>query len=160
VSGLGLRPCTVSDAVLFCGRVHRRLPKVQGGMWAISVWTDDQMIGVAIVGHPARMLMGEALSVLRVAVVEGHKNACSMLYGACARAARAMGCRSLVTYTHLDEQGASLRAAGWITDGKTAGGEWNSPSRPRRPAIDTLPKHRWWAPWSIRLEQSQEELFV
>jgi hypothetical protein len=58
-----------------------------------------------------------------------------------------------VTYTHLDEHGASLRAAGWIDDGLTDGGEHDCPSRPRRRALDPLPKRRWFAPWSARVHE-------
>lgn len=118
---LTLKPCTVKRAVPFVREVHRRLPAIQGAMWAVGAWSGGQLIGVALVGHPARELMGDTLSVLRVAVIEGHRNACSMLYGACSRAAKAMGAANLVTYTHEDESGVSLKAAGWICDGLTEG---------------------------------------
>jgi len=88
------------------------------------------------------------LCVLRVAAMEGYPNACSMLYGACSRAAKAMGADRLVTYTHGDEHGTSLKASGWIDDGFTDGGEYTRPSRQRKLAIDPHPKRRWLAPWS------------
>jgi hypothetical protein len=88
------------------------------------------------------------LSVLRVAVIEGTKNGCSALYGACSRAARAMGADGLCTYIHDDEPGTSLKAAGWIEDKKSDGGEWARPSRQRKLVLDAKPKRRWWAPWS------------
>lgn len=148
---LSLRPYTVKRALPFVAQVHRRLPKVQGAMWAVSVWAHGEVVGVALVGHPARELMKDhTLAVLRVAVLEGYKNACSMLYGACSRAARAMGADNLVTYTHEDETGVSLKAAGWIYGGLTDGGEHSRPSRQRAAAVDPKPKHRWWAPWSKR----------
>jgi hypothetical protein len=125
----------VKQALAFCRRVHRRLPHVQGALWAVSVWAHRDLVGVAIVGHPARLLMADTLAVLRVAVLEGHPNACSMLYGSCSRAAKAMGAANLITYTHLDEAGISLKAAGWRDGGLT---------------IDGLPKRRWWAAWSER----------
>jgi hypothetical protein len=150
---LRLRICTVKRALPFVRQVHRRLPRVQGAMWATSVWTQSEMVGVALVGWPARELMtDDTLAVLRCAVVEGHKNGCSMLYGACSRMARAAGAENLVTYTHLDEEGVSLKAAGWIYGGTTDGGEHSRPSRRRAVAVDPLPKHRWWAPWSKRAE--------
>jgi hypothetical protein len=93
----------------------------------------------------------DTLCVLRVAVKEGFKNACSKLYGSCWRAARAMGAESMVTYTDLDEPGTSLRAAGWVEDGTTAGGEWTRPSRRRKGAVNADPKRRWWAPGSARI---------
>ena len=119
-------------------------------MWAASAWAGDDMIGVALVGHPARELMDDTLAVLRVAVVEGNRNACSMLYGACSRAARALGADNLVTYTHDDESGVSLKAAGWIDGGMTDGGDWSRENRPRTQTLFSNPKRRWWAPWSLR----------
>lgn len=149
---LTLRPCTVKRATKWVAEVHRRLPRIQGAMWAIQVQRDGAMVGVAMVGHPARKLAeGGALGVLRVAVLEGQPNACSMLYGACSRAARAMGATNLVTYTHEDEPGTSLRAAGWIFAGMTDGGEQDRPSRRRRPVLFPESKKRWYAPWSQRV---------
>lgn len=130
------------------------MPAIQGAMWSIALRDPFGLCGVALVGHPARLLMDEnesTLSVLRVAVTEGTPNGCSMLYGSCARTARSMGARSLCTYTHLDEGGVSLRAAGWISDGQTSGGEHSRRKRPRKKAIDASPKVRWWAPWSEAL---------
>lgn len=147
---LSLRPCTVRAALPFCRRVHRRLPNLQGAMWAVSVWANGELVGVALVGNPARKLMGDTLAVLRVAVIEGNRNACSMLYGSCARAGKAMGAANMVTYTHGDEHGASLKAAGWIDGGLTDGGEWGRDGRPRQLALDPEQKRRWWAPWSVR----------
>ena len=59
-----------------------------------------------MVGIPkARLLMdGETLEVTRTCVLEGVKNANSMLDGACARAAKALGYRRLVTYTLAHEE--------------------------------------------------------
>ena len=149
-----VRPITVKAALPFVASVHRRLPRVQGAMWAIGAYIDESLVGVALVGHPARVWQHDTLAVLRVAVIEGQRNACSMLYGACARAARAMGADNLVTYTHVDEPGTTLRAAGWICDGTTSGGEHGRPSRPRRQAVDSSPKVRWFAPWSARVTRN------
>lgn len=150
---LRLRPWTVTKAKPFVAEVHRRLPKIQGAMWALAVWAGDRVVGAALVGHPARALMEDTLCVLRVAVMEGHPNACSMLYGACSRMARASGIENLVTYTHLDEHGTSLKASGWVSDGVTDGGEHSRRTRPRARAVDPKPKRRWWAPWSKRLHK-------
>jgi len=85
---------------------------------------------------------GWTLEVNRVAT-DGTRNACSMLYAACWRAAKAIGYRKLVTYTLPEEGGASLRAAGWRCIGQAGGGSWSCTSRPR---VDTHPlqlKLRW-----------------
>ena len=144
-----VRPLSVKAAIRLIKEIHRRLPKVQGGLWAVSARTGEKVVGVALVGRPARMLEQRfVLAVSRVAVREGFPNVCSMLYGACSRAAKAMGANGLVTYTHADELGTSLRASNWIDDGLTDGGEWDRPSRPRLPGVDAEQKRRWWAPWS------------
>lgn len=149
---LRLRPWTVKQGIPFVSRVHRHLPRVQGAMWCVSLRRDSDVVGVALVGHPARMLSDDdsSLCVLRVAVMDGVHNGCSMLYGACSKAARAFGADNLVTYTLPDEPGVSLRASGWVSDGLTDGGEHDRPSRRRGPAVDARPKRRWWAPWSKR----------
>jgi hypothetical protein len=85
---------------------------------------DGALVGVAMVGLPkARLLMdGLTLEVTRTCI-KGHvPNGNSMLYGACARAAQALGWKRLVTYTLPEESGVSLRAAGWTLDTLTAGG--------------------------------------
>ena len=123
-------------------------------MWAIAVIdARGEVVGCALVGAPARVWNGSALAVLRVAVIEGHANACSMLYGACSRAARAMGAEDLVTYTHGDEHGASLKAANWVDAGLTDGGEHDRAARRRKAAVDPLPKRRWFAPWGKRAQE-------
>jgi hypothetical protein len=151
---LRLRPMTVKEAKRLNGEIHRRLKKVQGAMWAVSVRAANDVVGVALVGSPARVWNEDTLAVLRVAVLEDNRNACSMLYGACSRAARAMGADNLVTYTHGDEHGSSLKAANWIRQGITEGGEWDREDRQRELAVDPLPKWRWLAPWSERLRST------
>lgn len=153
-----LRPISVKQALPFVRRIHRRLPKVQGAMWAVSVREGESVVGVALVGFPARVWNDSALCVLRVAVEEGRRNGCSMLYGACSRAGKAMGARNMVTYTQGDERGTSLKAAGWIDGGFTEGGEWDREERPRLPGIDSDPKRRWWAPWSAVLADNKVEV--
>lgn len=152
---LVVRPVPIRPAKGHVLRTHRRLPRIAGGMWAIGAYdVRDELVGVAVVGRPvARLLdLPGRLQVLRVAVEEGHPNACSMLYGACARAARAMGALDLFTYVHHDESGVSLKAAGWIRDAgfHSKGGEWSRAER-KRQTIDLFPKVRWLAPWSSLL---------
>jgi hypothetical protein len=96
------------------------------------------------VGRPvARHLDdGWTVEVNRVAT-DGTRNACSMLYAASWRAARAMGYRRMVTYTLDTEPGTSLRAAGWKIVGEVTARSWSCPSRPR---VDKSPhqgKLRW-----------------
>src|SRR6185437_14364544 len=86
-----------------------------GGKFALAVADETATIrGVAIVAQPVARLLadGWTAEVTRVAT-DGCPNACSALYGACWRAARAMGYRRLVTYTLASEPGTSLIAGGW-----------------------------------------------
>ena len=147
-------PYPVKYAKAWIETVHRRIPALTGAMWAIGLWDGAEMRGLAVVGRPARMLDVPArtripvLDVLRVAVIEGTPNGCSALYGSCSRVARDMGADGILTYIHSDETGVSLKAAGWVQDRATEGGEWSRKSRPRKGALDALPKWRWWAAWS------------
>lgn len=155
VKPLRVRPITVKAATLsFIKGTHRRLPKVQGAMWGVAAWSGVELVGVALVGWPSRTQTNVEvthLRVLRCAVKEGFPNACSMLYSAAWRAARALGCESMDTHTHLDESGTSLRAAGWVFAGLTDGGEHARANRPRAKAVDPRPKKRWFAPGSAAL---------
>ena len=140
-------PITLKAANEYVKDVHRHHPTVPGCCFCISLLDDaGQIVGVAIVGRPvARMLQdGVTAEVIRVAT-DGTKNACSMLYGAAWRAARAIGYTRMVTYTLPEEGGASLRASGWKCTSETAGGgEWSRPSRARAAMKSpTAKKSRW-----------------
>ena len=130
--------------------LHRHLDvATTGHKFSVSVGFDRKhRVGVAIAGRPVvRMLDdGYGLEVLRLAT-DGTPNACSMLYGAVARAGKAMGYERhrIITYTLLDEPGTSLLAAGWTRCGETDGGEWTRGSRLRKPAVNNKPKVRWHA---------------
>ncbi len=142
---LTLLPTSIADASAFVAQHHRHHKPPPGGLFAVAVADDSGIRGVAIVGRPvARMANdGWTVEITRVAT-DGAKNACSMLYAACRRAALALGWRKLITYTLPEEGGASLRAAGWrVVAERTGGGSW---SRERRPRVDKHPlqqKIRW-----------------
>jgi hypothetical protein len=78
---------------------------------------------------------GWTLEVTRCCT-DGTRNAASFLYGAAGRATKALGYKRLITYTLIEEQGTSLRAAGWKELWTTKGGSWNCKGRPR---VDTHP---------------------
>ena len=142
---LTIVPTTLREASAFVGRHHRHHPPPQGGAFAIAVARDGEIVGVAIVGRPVARMSDDGFTaeVTRVCVVDDVKNACSKLYAAAWRAARAMGYRRCVTYTLATEPGVSLRGAGWRLVGEAGGGSW---SRAGRPRIDMHPlqtKLRW-----------------
>ena len=140
---LSIIPMTLDEANAFVEKWHRHHRPVPGCKFCIGV-AEDHVVGVAIVGRPvARMLDdGWTLEVNRTCT-DGTKNANSMLYGACRRAAWALGYRKLITYTLPEEGGVSLTAAGWKCMGETGGGRWSRESRPRVDAHPTQEKLRW-----------------
>jgi hypothetical protein len=137
-------PMTLREARAYVEREHRHHRAPQGGLFAIGAAEGETVVGVVIVGMPvARMLAdGWTCEVTRLAT-DGSRNACSMLYRAAWRAARAMGYRRLVTYTLPEEGGASLRAAGFTLIGQAGGGSWSRDSRPRVDLHPTQTKLRW-----------------
>ncbi len=137
-NNLQLQPVTLREARHFVDLHHRHHKAPQGGLFAIGLQDGNGMVGVAIVGKPvARMSnTGWTAEVTRLCVKEGHKNAASMLYGACWRAARALGYQRLITYTLQSEPGTSLKAAGWKSLGEAGGGTWD---RKQRHRVDTHP---------------------
>ena len=135
---LSVTPINLAEANAFVSEHHRHHKPVPGAKFSLAVSDSEGRVrGVAIVGRPVARMSdnGWTLEVNRCCT-DGSKNACSMLYGAAWRAAKALGYRRLVTYTLPEEGGTSLRAAGWKLLGEAGGGSWNRSSRPR---IDTAP---------------------
>ena len=134
---LNVTPINLAEANAFVAEHHRHHKPVPGAKFALAVSEGEKVRGVAIVGRPVARLSddGWTLEVNRCCT-DGARNACSMLYGAAWRAAKALGYRRLVTYTLPEEGGTSLRAAGWKLLGQAGGGTWNRATRPR---VDTAP---------------------
>ena len=128
-----LQPIALDEANAFVSRYHRHHGKVQGHKFALALNDGTEIIGVAIVGRPVARLLdnGLTLEVTRLCVKVGFPDACSMLYAACWRAARALGFKRLITYILKSESGVSLQAANWRLVGECGGGTWNRESRKR-----------------------------
>lgn len=146
-------PCDRKMAKRFIAKHHRHNIPAMICIFTVGLAEDGpELVGVAMAGLPvARKLMdGYTLEVTRVCVLEDKRNANSMLYGACARAAKALGYRRVITYTLASESGASLRGAGWITDGEPHGhsvGLWLSRNSNRslfgQDHLPSGPKIKW-----------------
>lgn len=145
---LEIIPCTIQDAKIFVARHHRHHKPPQGGLFAMAVAIapdDQEPRGVAIVGRPVccNLQDGFTAEVTRLCT-DGTPNACSKLYSACWRAARALGYLRLITYTLPEEGGSSLRSSGFRLVNQHAGGNpWNHASRPRIDAAPNQVKFRW-----------------
>lgn len=147
MSRLFIVPLKFSEANELVRRWHRHHQPIQTIRFALGIFDDEgQPHGAAIVGPPVARLAGHPRTVAEVTrlVTDGTPNACSMLYGAAARAAQAMGFERIQTFILDAEPGTSLRAAGWTDEGTTGGGDWFRASRNSRSATNpTALKRRW-----------------
>lgn len=134
-------PLTLAEANEYVARLHRHHAPVRRDKFRIgAVDETGKLVGVAIVGNPvARMLCdGRTLEVLRICT-DGTYNACSFLYSRCARIAKEMGYKKIITYILESEDGTSLKASGWTLEAENVGGgTWDKPSRPREIEIVDL----------------------
>lgn len=142
---LQIVPITLREAHAFVAEHHRHHKPAQGGLFALAVADIAGVCGVAVVGRTVARALDDGFTceVTRLAT-NGARNACSMLYGAAWRAARALGYRRIVTYTLSEEGGTSLRAAGWrVVAERAGGGSWSRHGRPRVDEHPTQVKLRW-----------------
>lgn len=146
MTGLSLVPVTLREANAFVAQHHRHSRPTSGHKFSVAVASANGVCGVAIAGRPVARLLddGVTLEVLRVCT-DGTPNACSMLYAAVKRAGIAMGYapRRIITYTLASENGASLRASGWVIDAEVKSDSWNRPGRQREEKAPIGPKLRW-----------------
>src|SRR5690606_32392395 len=137
-------PVTLREANAFVKRMHRHHAPVRGMKFAIGAAVGEDIVGVVLVGRPVSRRLDDGWTAeVNRCCTNGTRNACSFLYRAAWRAARAMGYRRLVTYTLPEEGGASLRAAGWRLIGEAGGGSWHREGRPRVDLHPTQTKLRW-----------------
>lgn len=127
---LKIIPMTLSQANELVRLLHRHHMPTVGHRWSIGCIDGERICGAAICGRPVARLTDQykILEVNRL-VTDGTKNACSMLYGRCARIAREMGFDLIQTAILDSEPATSLKAAGWTFDRIVKGRNWNCPSR-------------------------------
>ena len=127
---LSLVPVSLKEANAFVEKHHRHHKSVVGHKFSLGCVKAGELVGVAIVGRPVSRYLdnGKTLEVTRLCTT-GEQNVCSFLYGAAARAAKALGYEKIITYTLDDEPGVSLRAAGWLCAGLAGGISWSGQRR-------------------------------
>lgn len=144
MSKLQASPISFKDAAAFVRKHHRHRTPPVGHKFSIAAVDGSEVVGVVIVGRPVARGRddGLTLEVTRLCT-DGHRNACSFLYGAAARATFALGYARIGTYTLQSEPGTTLRAAGWKLVAEVTGRSWSCPSRPRRDINPIEPKFLW-----------------
>lgn len=110
---LDLAHVELTEANAFVSELHRHHKRVQGHRFSLGALHDGVLVGVSIVGRPVGgQHQRDWVEVTRLCT-DGTQNACSFLYGASARAAKALGFQRIQTYILKVETGASLKASGW-----------------------------------------------
>ncbi len=141
--GASIIPISLKQANEYVTENHRHHKTVRGCKFCIGLIVSGQLVGVAICGRPVSRYLdnGVTLEINRLCT-NGYKNACSRLYGACVRIAKAMGYKKVITYTLESENGASLKASNFVNEG-TAGGKIWTGSRCRDNGVPKEMKQRW-----------------
>lgn len=85
-------PCTYRDAKNYIDMYHRHHNASIGCKFCIAVADESGIHGVAMCGRPVSRYLDDGLTLeINRVCTDGSRNACSMLYGACCRIAKAMG---------------------------------------------------------------------
>lgn len=139
-------PLTLKEANAFVANLHRHHKPCTGHRFSLGLRNNEgDLVGVAIVGRPVARAVDQynVCEVSRLCT-DGTRNACSALYGACARVAKEMGFKYIQTYILESEPGTSLRASGWQSDGvvRKDGVGWNN-RKGRTDSQPTEAKERW-----------------
>lgn len=120
-------------------RHHRHHGAVQGHIFTQGVYFDGEIAAVAVTGRPVSRGYNadEVCEVTRLCSV-GLENACSKLYATCARIAKEMGFKKIITYILESEPATSLKAAGWTFDGIVIAREWRRNDGERTRVVSNL----------------------
>lgn len=139
-------PLELKQANAFVSEHHRHHKPCVGHKYSIGLVKQGRVVGVAIAGRPvARRLDDRKIIEVYRCCTDGTYNACSALYGACARIARNLGYQQIQTYILDTETGTSLKASGWYLSHSTdASTGWNRKKRVRKTfKTSTIDKHCW-----------------
>lgn len=124
---------------------HRHHRPPVGHKFSIGAMEEGEIVGVLVAGRPVARHYDDGFTIeVTRSATNGHPNANSMLYGAAARAAFALGYDRIITYTQAGESGASLRAAGYrVLARRSPRKGWDAPSRPRINRNDEIERTLW-----------------
>ncbi|HEV7717161.1 MAG TPA: XF1762 family protein [Steroidobacteraceae bacterium] len=151
MTALSLRPMTRDDANVLVRQWHSHHKPVVGHCYAIGCYRDSEPCGAVIVGRPVAPALQDGLTfeVTRL-VTDRTPHAASKLLGAAWRAARAMGCKRMISYVRADEAGACYLAAGWRPVASVRGEAWTHGNKAARwlpglyePSSEIVDRVRW-----------------
>jgi hypothetical protein len=136
-------PISLKQANEYVSEHHRHHKAVRGCKFCVGLKVNEHIVGVAICGRPVSRHLdnGTTLEINRLCT-NGHKNACSKLYGACVRIANELGYKKVITYILESENGASLKASNFTCEGIAGGHIWTG-TRCRDNGVPKEMKQRW-----------------
>lgn len=136
-------PITLREANAYVDKYHRHHNASRGCKFAIGCMNGDELCGVAICGRPVGRYLdnGLTLEITRLCT-DGTRNACSKLYSACVKVAKAMGYEKVVTYILQSENGASLKASNFTCEGEAGKPMWTG-TRKRDNGVPQEKKQRY-----------------
>ncbi|MDR0593733.1 MAG: hypothetical protein LBG60_10860 [Bifidobacteriaceae bacterium] len=145
---LELAPVSLADARAFIAAWHRHNKPPRRTICQVGCARDGVLVGVATLEWPKGRgnADGRTAEISRCAVADGERNACSMLYRACVRAALALGYTRVITYTRQDESGGSLRGAAFrlVAERPARGDHFQSAGRRRMPnGAEGVARYLW-----------------
>lgn len=142
---LHLMPCDYQTAKNFVAENHRHNKPPAGHKYSIACYDGERLCGVVMVGRPVSRYLDDGLTLeVNRCCTDGTKNACTILYGAACRAAKALGYKRIFTYTRQSENGSSLRASNWINDGEAGGTHWTGQRYEQLEIVLDEKKIRWY----------------
>lgn len=156
-----------AQAKAFVHAHHEHCPPPAGWRYGAGIWNGRHLMGVVMVGRPVARLLDHTkivevnrLCIRRDLPRQLRWNACSQFYGWSAREAEKRGFEKIITYIMEDEDGTTLKAAGWTCEGPAGGGSWNRKDRPRADRAPTIRKVRWSRTLAPRVAQPRPILLA
>ncbi len=136
-------PIELKDAQNYIDTLHRHHKASVRDKFRVAAKDIEsgKIVGVAQVGRPVarRLCDGYTLEVTRLCT-DGSKDVCSFLYSRCARIAKELGYKQIITYTLETEEGTSLKASGWTLCGSGFGGKtWENCTRSKNRIVKDPP---------------------
>ena len=140
---LEIRPITFREASQYVNEHHRHHRASVGCKFCLGCYDSEKLVGVAICGRPVSRHYDNGLTCeINRLCTDGTYNACSKLYGACCRVAKEMGYQRIITYILASENGSSLKASNFISEGEAGGTHWTG-IRNKGQKFPNEMKQRW-----------------
>lgn len=142
-NAMEIRPITFKQASVFIDQYHRHHNATVGCKFCLGLYVNNSMVGCAVCGRPVSRHLDDGFTCeINRVCTDGTYNACSKLYGACCRVAKAMGYKTIITYILESEPGTSLKASNFVCEGTAGGLKWTG-VRDKGQDIPHEMKTRW-----------------